>query len=121
MSTIRLYIDEDSQDVALLRALRARNIDVITVKETNTEGLIDLEQLRLATAQRRVLYSHNIGDFCQLHPEFITNGEIHSGIALLSQDYLVGQQVRAILEFIANKTAEEMDNQLNFLSQYLRD
>ena len=34
MSIIRLYIDEDSQDQALLRALRARNVDVMTVKET---------------------------------------------------------------------------------------
>lgn len=39
MSIIRLYIDEDSQDQALLRALRARYVDVITVKETQTEGL----------------------------------------------------------------------------------
>ena len=120
MSIIRLYIDEDSQDQALLRALRARNVDVMTVKETQTEGLIDLEQLRLATAQRRVLYSHNIGDFCQLHAEFVANGQAHSGIALLSQVYSVGEQVRAVLEFMATRTAEEMENQLEFLSKYLR-
>ncbi len=120
MSIIRLYIDEDSQDQALLRALRARQVDVITVKETQTEGLIDIEQLRLATTQRRVLYSHNIGDFCQLHAEFVTNGQAHSGIALLSQDYSVGEQVRAVLELIANRTAENMENQVEFLSKYLR-
>lgn len=120
MSTIRLYVDEDSQDQSLLRALRARNVDVITVKETQTEGLLDIEQLRLATRQNRVLYSHNIGDFCQLHADFISNGENHSGIALLAQDYSVGEQVRAILEFITNRTAEDMKNQLDFLSQYLR-
>ena len=42
MSVIRLYVDEDSQDQALLKALRARNVDVMTVKKTQTEGLIDL-------------------------------------------------------------------------------
>lgn len=120
MSIIRLYIDEDSQDQALLRALRARYVDVITVKETQTEGLIDIEQLRFATTQRRVLYSHNIGDFCQLHAEFVANGQAHSGIALLSQQYSVGEQVRAVLEFIASRTAEEIENQLEFLSKYLR-
>ena len=88
MSIIRLYIDEDSQDQALLRALRARQVDVITVKETQTEGLIDIEQLRLATTQRRVLYSHNIGDFCQLHTEFVANRQAHSGIALVRQGSL---------------------------------
>ncbi|MBE9019348.1 hypothetical protein C7Y66_18315 [Chroococcidiopsis sp. CCALA 051] len=120
---IRLYLDEDSQDRSLLRALRARNIDAIAVQETQTEGLeglIDVEQLRLATKQRRVLYSHNIGDFYQLHTEFIASGEKHSGIALLTQNYSVGEQVRAILEFISNKTAEEMESQLEFLSKYLR-
>jgi len=120
MSIIRLYIDEDSQDQSLIRGLRARKIDVITVNETQTAGLIDLEQLRLATQQQRVLYSHNIGDFCEIHTEFVINDEMHSGIALLDQNYSVGEQIRAILELIANKTAEEMENQLEFLSPYLR-
>jgi hypothetical protein len=52
MSLIRLYIDEDSQDQSLIRGLRARHVDVITVNETQTEGLIDIEQLRLATQQQ---------------------------------------------------------------------
>ena len=120
MSMIRLYLDEDSQDQSLLRALRARNIDVITVKETQTEGLIDVEQLRLATKQQRVLYSHNIGDFYQIHTEFVAGAEQHSGIALLAQNYSVGEQFRAILELIANRTAEEMESKLEFLSKYLR-
>ncbi|HAG83270.1 MAG TPA: hypothetical protein DCL61_19535 [Cyanobacteria bacterium UBA12227] len=121
MSEIRLYLDEDSQDQSLLRALRARQVDVITVNETQTEGLIDEEQLRLAATQNRVLYSHNIGDFCQLHIEFVTREESHAGIALLSQDYSVGEQVRAILELTVRKTAEEMVNQLEFLSKYLKN
>ncbi len=120
MSQIKLYLDEDSQDQSLLRALRARQIDVITVQETGTQGTTDLEQLRLAHREHRVLYSHNIGDFCQLHTEFLTSGEDHSGIALFAQDYSVGEQVRAILEFIFNQTAESMVNQLQFLSRYMR-
>jgi len=55
MSEIRLYLDEDSQDQSLLPALRARQVDVTTVNETQTEGLIDEEQLRLAASQNRVL------------------------------------------------------------------
>ena len=120
MSQIRLYLDEDSLDQSLLRALRARQIDILTVQDNNTYGRTDLEQLRLATQQNRVLYSHNIRDFCQLHTEFITNGKNHSGIALLAQDYSVGEQVRAILEFVTNNTAEDLQNQLQFLSKYVR-
>jgi hypothetical protein len=36
MSQIHLYIDEDSQDQSLLRALRARQIDVLAVRDTDT-------------------------------------------------------------------------------------
>ncbi|MEP0959069.1 hypothetical protein NC995_21620 [Leptolyngbya sp. FACHB-1515] len=76
--------------------------------------------MRLAAQQQQVIYSHNISDFYQLHIEFIVSSENHSGIAFLAQNYSVGEQVRAILELIANKTAEEMENQLEFLSKYLR-
>lgn len=121
MSEIKIYLDEDSQDQSLLRALRSRQVDVTTVNETQTEGLIDEEQLRLAATQNRVLYSHNIGDFCQLHTEFLVREESHAGIALLSQDYSVGEQVKVIMELTANKTAEEMVNQLEFLGKYLKN
>jgi Domain of unknown function (DUF5615) len=100
MSEIRLYIDEDSMDQALVRALRARNVDVITVGEAQTEGDIDEDQLAFAASTNRVLYSHNIADFCRIHSEFIAEGKVHAGIALLSQDYSVGEQLRAILELI---------------------
>jgi hypothetical protein len=38
MNEIRLYIDEDSMDQVLIRSLKARNVDVITVLDTQTEG-----------------------------------------------------------------------------------
>jgi hypothetical protein len=107
-------------DQALIRALKARNVDVITVLDTQTEGQLDDEQLKLASSQKRVLYSHNIADFCRIHSEFIAQDRFHSGIALLSQDYSVGQQLRGILELTFTHSAEDMQNQLIFLSQYLR-
>ena len=120
MSEIRLYIDEDSMDRSLVQALRARGVDVVTVLETATEGQLDEQQLSWSASQNRVLYSHNIADFCRIHSAFIDEGRSHAGIALLSQDYSVGEQLRAILGLIADKTAEDMQNQLEFLSKYLR-
>lgn len=67
-----------------------------------------------------MLYSHNIADFCQLHADFLAAGKNHAGIALLSQDYSIGDQLRAILGLISTKTAEDMQNQLEFVSKYLR-
>ena len=57
MAVIRLYMDEDSMDRALVRALRARGMDVTTAVD---EGMIerrDAEHLDYATAQGRVLYT----------------------------------------------------------------
>jgi Domain of unknown function (DUF5615) len=58
--TIRLYLDEDSMRQALVQALRARGVDVITALEADMIERADEEHLDYATAQGRVLYSFNI-------------------------------------------------------------
>lgn len=121
MSQIRLYMDEDSMSQALVRTLRNREIDVVTVNDTRTAGTSDLGQLRLATLQGRVIFSHNIADFCKLHADFIASGEVHAGIALLPQGFSIGERLKAILGLKAKKSSEDMQGQLAFLSLYLRD
>ena len=61
--TMRLYIDEDSMSRALVRALRARGIDVTTALDEGMIERTDAEHLAFATNQGRVLYSFNVGDF----------------------------------------------------------
>ncbi len=48
---------------ALIRALRARGVDVTTALEAGMIGREDREHLDYATARGRVLYSFNVGDF----------------------------------------------------------
>ncbi len=122
MSQIRLYLDEDIMERALIQSLRVRDVDVVTVGEVGREGESDEEQLIWATEQGRVLCSSNIGDFCRLHTEFIAEGSSHAGIILvLQQRYSIGEQLQGLLRLIATKPAEEMQTQLEFLSTYLRD
>lgn len=118
MSLIRLFIDEDSMDQRFVRALRARGVDVTTVGEIGTTSFSDEDQLIVATEQQRVLYTFNVADFCQLHSIYIAQEQTHAGIATSSQDYSVGEQMRRILKLMAAKSAEEMVNQLVFLSAY---
>jgi uncharacterized protein with PIN domain len=117
--TIRLYIDEDSMDNALVRALRSRGLDVTTA---HAEGMIeqsDMEHLVYATNQGRVLYSFNRGDFYRLHTEFLRQGKSHGGVILAQQQqYSVGEQMRRILKLNAAKSAEEMQNWVEFLSAW---
>ena len=117
--SIRLYIDEDSMDRALVRALRARGVDVTTASE---EGMIergDAEHLDYATAQGRVLYSFNREDFYRLHTTYLAQGKSHAGIILARQQhYSVGEQMRRLLSLIATRSADEMKNWIEFLSAW---
>jgi hypothetical protein len=117
--TIHLSIDEEAMDKALVQALRARSADVITALEAGMIERPDEHHLAYATAQGRVLYSFNVGDFYRLHTAFLAQGQSHAGIILAQQQrYTVGEQMRCLLRLIATKSAEDMQNQLEFLSAW---
>ena len=104
---------------ALARALRARNVDVTTALE---EGMIeqpDSAHLDHATAQGRVLYSFNVGDFYRLHTTYLAQGKLHTGIIVsLQQRYSIGEQMRRLLRLAAAKSAEQMRNSIEFLGHW---
>jgi hypothetical protein len=115
-----LYLDEDTINAWLVKALRNADLDVLTVADAQRLGLSDEEQLIWAMSQGRVLYSYNVGDFCQLHSTFIVDKRSHAGIILAPQrQYSIGQQQRGLLKLAASLSAEEMVNQLLFLSAYV--
>ena len=55
MSSIRLYVDEDAAQQAVVDGLRSRGLDVQTVLEIQLEALSDEAQLAYATTVQRVL------------------------------------------------------------------
>jgi Domain of unknown function (DUF5615) len=118
MSDVRLYIDEDAMDRRLVDALRGRGVDLTTAGETATTGFSDEAQLILATEQGRVFYTFNVGDFCQLHGQFLAEGRDHAGIVVSLQDYAIGEQMRRLLKLMVARSAASMVNQLVFLSTY---
>lgn len=116
---IRLYCDEDSMDRDLVRALRARGVDVTTAFEEDMIDRADEEHLDYATQQGRALFSFNRGDFYQIHTEYLSQGKSHAGIILANQQpYSVGEQMRRILRLIAARSAEDMKNWVEFLSAW---
>ena len=66
LSAIKLHLDEDADSHALLNALRHRGLDVTSSREGGLLRCLDEEQLTWANEQRRVIYSYNASDFCQL-------------------------------------------------------
>jgi predicted nuclease of predicted toxin-antitoxin system len=114
--TIRLYIDEDSMSRGLVRALRARGVDVVTALDAGMIQREDEEHLDYAIEQGRVLYTFNVGDFYRLHTTYVARGKQHPGIILARQQhYSVGEQMRRILRLIATQSADGMRNRVEFL------
>jgi hypothetical protein len=112
---ISLYLDEDAQDNDLVHALRLHDVDVVKAWDVGMRKREDEEHLLFATAQGRVLFGFNVGDYFQLHTEFLTQGRSHAGIVLAKQQvYSIGEQTRRLLRLMGVKTAEEMKDGIEF-------
>ena len=106
-------------DKVLVQALHARGADVMTALDAGMIECQDAHHLEYTTAQGRVLYSFSVGDFYRLHTALMAQGESHAGIILAQQQrYSVGDQMRRLLKLIAAKSAEDMKNQVEFLSAW---
>ena len=117
--TVRLYLDEDAGDKALVRALRARGVDVQPANEAGMIEQPDDAQLEYAAAEGRVVVTFNRAHFCRLHTQWLAAGRSHAGIVVArQQQYSVGEQMRRLLRLLAAKTADDMHNHLEFLGDW---
>jgi hypothetical protein len=114
---ISLYLDEDAQRSSLVRALDARQIDVLTANEAGLVGVSDAEQLAYAAAHGRAIFTFNRGDFVRLHTEYLRDGRDHAGI-IVSDQLEIGLVVRRLLKLIDTRSAGQMQNWLEFLGNW---
>lgn len=116
MSDVRLYVDEDAGENAVVQGIRARGFDVLTTIEAHQCGATDQDQLAFAVQQRRTIYTFNVGDFARLHRECLLQGIDHTGIIVLpDQRCSIGEKIRRLARFISGVTAEEMVNRMEYL------
>lgn len=105
---------------ALVQMLRARGVDVVTALEAGMTQRSDTDHLDLASAQGRVLVTFNVSDFWRLHTDYLTRSVGHAGIVLVQQQRSsVGAQMTALLRLLAAKSAEEMVDNVEFLSAWV--
>ena len=114
---IRLYLDEDTINRALIAGLRARNVDVLTAQEAGRIGASDETQLAFAASEQRTIFTFNTRDFVQLHREWLEKGHEHSGI-VVSDQLQVGLVLRRFLKLLDARNSVDMRNWLEFLSNW---
>lgn len=107
---LRFYLDENLP-VEIARQLRTRGIDVVTVRDLERLGDADENHLQRATADGRVLCTHDT-DFVQLAAEGIT----HAGIVIGHPErHYIGAWVTNLELMHAILSAEEMQDRVEYL------
>ena len=116
---IKLYLDEDAQRASLTQSLRQHGVDVLITSEAAQISKSDESQLAFAASVGRTIYTYNVGDFTALHSEYLTQEKNHSGIIIGEQGrFGIGEQVRRLLRIVEAKSAEDMQNHIEFLSNW---
>jgi len=108
-SDIRYYMDAHIPR-AVTRGLRQRGVNVHTAQEAGLRTADDLEHLRLAAAQNRVMVSQDV-DFLILHKA----GVPHAGLVYAPQQTSIGELVRGLMLICDILTPAEMRGRVEFL------
>ena len=81
---MRLLLDAHVSGPSVGRRLEAAGHDVRALdREPELEGLDDEEVLALATAEHRILVTHNIADFPRILRDWAAPGRSHAGAILV--------------------------------------
>jgi len=109
VSEVRFYTDEHVPR-AVVRGLRQRGVDVLTVAEVGLIGAPDVEHLRFALRTRRVVFSQD-DDFLRL----AAADEPHAGIVYAPQHTPVGTMIKGLMLICRVLEADEMLGHIEFL------
>jgi hypothetical protein len=113
----RFYFDEDSAQYRPIAALRSHTIDVTTFLDSGMKARDDESQLRVASAQERILVSGNARDFARLRHDWIAQGRSHFGIRIIPQQrYSTGEIVRRVLRLTSS--AFDFKDGIYYLSNF---
>ena len=106
---IRFYTDEHISRT-IIKGLRQRGIDILTVPEAGMLGATDEQHLNLAREQGRVILTQD-DDFLRLAQA----GESHAGIVFLRGAATIGETVRGLLLIHQVMEPGEMEGTIEFL------
>ncbi len=116
MAKPKLHLDADASRKDLANALIARGHDVTrTPTEYLSMDASDEYQLLWATAQARILFTYNIGDYLRLAEKYPE----HSRIILAPQKKSTIHQLITLLDrMLRQVNAEDLNGQIRWLSDW---
>lgn len=114
---LTLYLDENV-DVSVAAGLRSRGIDAVTVRDRGKLGASDEEHLTLASAEGRLLVTHDIADFARLHRQWVEEGRQHAGIAV-SNIVAPGALLKRLLQLYESVPQSQGEGCLVFLGRFV--
>lgn len=106
---VRFYTDEHVPK-AVVKGLRERGADTLTVSEADMLGASDEEHLAFAYGEERVVFTQD-ADFLRLH----ATGAEHAGIVYAPQQTAVGGIIYGLMLIVEVLDAAEMKGHLEFL------
>jgi hypothetical protein len=113
---VPLYFDHDSEDVAVISALRLAGLDVLTSSDVGNERAPDDQQLKYASENGRLIYTANTRDYARLHRDLLARGGSHAGIAArVRQATPIGAQIAGLLHICTQLPEEQVRNQMFYI------
>ena len=106
---IRFYTDEHVSK-AVVKGLRQRGVDVLSVSEADMLSASDREHLARARKEDRVIFTQDI-DFLRLHAA----GMDHAGIVYAPQKTPIGELIYGLMLIYQVLDAEEMKGQIEYM------
>jgi uncharacterized protein with PIN domain len=106
---IKFYTDEHVPK-AVVKGLRQRGVDVVSVSEANRLGASDEKHLAWARQEGRVLFTQD-DDFLRLHAADAD----HAGIVYTSQQTSIGEIIYGLMLIYQVLDAEDMNGHVEFL------
>jgi len=114
---LRLLLDEMYASVHA-EALRAVDVDTLTVIELGLAGSSDPDVIAAAVAQGRALLTENVADFTRISAEHLSAGQHHPGvlIALSSRFSRRSAGIPSLVQAILGVAGRELTDCLIYLS-----
>ena len=117
MSGVRLYVDADASEMAVIVGLLAAAESIyvriwrLAVWQRRTRI-----SWRTRRNKKRAIYTFNASDFARLHRDCLQAGRSHAGIIVISeQRYSIGEKYRRLAAFIHSMTAESLRDRIVYL------